>query len=74
MLQLIHGAADFARLDIVNYISHGMSKVAEEKSEKEEGAAEPGERDAEGGGALEKYAALVGPANLGAVTHSGGRK
>jgi len=25
-------------------------------------------------GALEKYAALVGPANLGAVTHSGGRK
>ena len=25
-------------------------------------------------GALEKYAALVGPANLGAVTHRGGRK
>ena len=25
-------------------------------------------------GALEKYAALVGPAHLGAVTHSGGRK
>jgi dihydroxy-acid dehydratase len=25
-------------------------------------------------GALEKYARLVGPANLGAVTHSGGRK
>jgi len=25
-------------------------------------------------GVLEKYAALVGPANLGAVTHSGGRK
>src|SRR5205823_2346526 len=25
-------------------------------------------------GALEKYAALVGPANLGAVTHSGARK
>ena len=25
-------------------------------------------------GALEKYAALVGPANLGAVTHSGGRR
>jgi dihydroxy-acid dehydratase len=24
------------------------------------------------GGTLEKYAALVGPANLGAVTHSGG--
>jgi dihydroxy-acid dehydratase len=25
-------------------------------------------------GALEKYARLVGPANLGAVTHSGGRR
>jgi dihydroxy-acid dehydratase len=25
-------------------------------------------------GALEKYAALVGPANLGAVTHSGAKK
>jgi dihydroxy-acid dehydratase len=25
-------------------------------------------------GGLEKYAALVGPANLGAVTHSGGKK
>jgi ATP-dependent Clp protease ATP-binding subunit ClpA len=50
------GKQEVARLDIVNYISHGMSKVAEEKSEKEEGAAEPGERDAEGGGALEKYA------------------
>ena len=25
-------------------------------------------------GALEKYAALVGPANLGAVTHSGGKR
>ena len=35
------GKQDVARLDVVNYISHGMSKVAEEKSEKEEGAAEP---------------------------------
>ena len=43
------------RLDVVNYISHGMSKVAEEKSDKEETTAE-GERDAEGGSALEKYA------------------
>ena len=25
-------------------------------------------------GVLEKYASLVGPANLGAVTHSGARK
>jgi ATP-dependent Clp protease ATP-binding subunit ClpA len=45
-----------ARLDVVNYISHGLSKIAEEKTaEKEEGQAE-GERDPEGGGsALEKY-------------------
>ena len=44
-----------ARLDVVNYISHGLSKIAEEKTDKEEGAAEA-ERDPEGGGsALEKY-------------------
>ncbi|MBV9697359.1 MAG: AAA family ATPase, partial [Gammaproteobacteria bacterium] len=41
------------RLDVVNYISHGVSKV-EDKGEKEESATE-GERDAEGGSALEKY-------------------
>jgi ATP-dependent Clp protease ATP-binding subunit ClpA len=46
---------DVARLDVVNYISHGMSKIAEEKGEKEE-SAEGGEREGEGGGALEKYA------------------
>jgi ATP-dependent Clp protease ATP-binding subunit ClpA len=47
-----------ARLDVVNYISHGLSKIAEEKAtEKEESASQgEGERDAEGGGnALEKY-------------------
>jgi len=42
------------RLDIVNYISHGLSKIAEEKTEKEDGQAD-GERDGEGGSALEKY-------------------
>ncbi|HTT44168.1 MAG TPA: ATP-dependent Clp protease ATP-binding subunit ClpA [Steroidobacteraceae bacterium] len=42
------------RLDVVNYISHGLSKIAEEKTDKEESAAE-GERDAEGGSPLEKY-------------------
>jgi len=43
------------RLDVVNYISHGLSKIAEEKPEKEEAASEA-ERDPEGGGsALEKY-------------------
>src|SRR5690242_2511588 len=46
-----------ARLDVVNYISHGLSKIAEEKAtEKEDSAQGEGERDAEGGGnALEKY-------------------
>jgi ATP-dependent Clp protease ATP-binding subunit ClpA len=46
-----------ARLDVVNYISHGLSKIAEEKTtEKEESAQGEGDRDAEGGGnALEKY-------------------
>jgi ATP-dependent Clp protease ATP-binding subunit ClpA len=44
-----------ARLDVVNYISHGLSKIADEKSEKEEPAGD-GERDPEGAGsALEKY-------------------
>jgi ATP-dependent Clp protease ATP-binding subunit ClpA len=43
------------RLDVVNYISHGLSKIAEEKTEKEEAVPEA-ERDLEGGGsALEKY-------------------
>jgi ATP-dependent Clp protease ATP-binding subunit ClpA len=47
---------DVARLDVVNYISHGLSKVAQERSEKEETPASPeGEREADGS-ALEKYA------------------
>jgi len=48
---------DVARLDVVNYISHGLSKIADDRAEKEEAA--PGteaERDAEGGTALEKFA------------------
>ncbi len=45
-----------SRLDVVNYISHGLSKVAEEKTDKDE-ASPDGERDAEGAGsALDKYA------------------
>ncbi len=40
------------RLDVVNYISHGLSKLAEEKAS-EEPVSE--ERDPEGNGALEKY-------------------
>ena len=42
------------RLDVVNYISHGLSKIAEEKTDKEDTQADP-ERDPEGGSALEKY-------------------
>jgi len=43
------------RLDVVNYISHGLSKIAEEKTDKEESGADA-ERDPEGtGSALEKY-------------------
>jgi ATP-dependent Clp protease ATP-binding subunit ClpA len=48
---------DVARLDVVNYISHGLSKIAEDRPDKDEsppGAeAERGEPD--GGTALEKF-------------------
>ncbi len=52
------GRQDVSRLDVVNYISHGMSKVADEKAEapRDDAAAESADRDTEGGGALEKYA------------------
>jgi ATP-dependent Clp protease ATP-binding subunit ClpA len=42
------------RLDVVNYISHGLSKIAEEKTDKDE-AQPDAERDPEGGSALEKF-------------------
>jgi ATP-dependent Clp protease ATP-binding subunit ClpA len=42
------------RLDVVNYISHGLSKIAEEKTDKEEPGGD-GEREGEGGSALEKF-------------------
>ena len=45
-----------ARLDVVNYISHGLSKIADERTDKDEGQTDA-ERDPEGGGsALDKYA------------------
>ena len=45
-----------ARLDVVNYISHGLSKIADERSDKEETQTDP-DRDPEGtGSALDKYA------------------
>jgi len=43
------------RLDVVNYISHGLSKIAEEKTTDKEDPQSDGERDPEGGSALEKY-------------------
>ena len=50
------GKEGVSRLDVVNFISHGLSG-GEEKSEKEETAAPAAEsRDGEGGSALEKYA------------------
>jgi ATP-dependent Clp protease ATP-binding subunit ClpA len=48
---------DVARLDVVNYISHGLSKISEDRTDKDESApgaeAERGEPD--GGTALEKF-------------------
>jgi ATP-dependent Clp protease ATP-binding subunit ClpA len=43
------------RLDVVNFISHGLSRGSESKTESEEAAPTEGEREGEGG-ALEKYA------------------
>ena len=52
------GRQDVARLDVVNYISHGMSKIAEERGEQkdEPAAAQQASPEADQGGALEKYA------------------
>ena len=48
---------DVSRLDVVNYISHGLSKPGDEPAPpSDETPAAEGERDAEGGSALEKYA------------------
>jgi len=51
------GSQEIARLDVVNYISHGLSKV-EERPEKEEGTSttEPERESEAGSSALEKYA------------------
>jgi ATP-dependent Clp protease ATP-binding subunit ClpA len=47
---------DVARLDVVNYIAHGLSKIAEDRPEKDESVTpSESERDGEGGTALEKY-------------------
>lgn len=49
---------DVARLDVVNYISHGLSKIAEDRPDKDEAApgAETERTEPDGGGtALEKF-------------------
>jgi len=52
------GRQDVSRLDVVNYISHGMSKIADERGEQKEepAAAQQASPEADQGGALEKYA------------------
>jgi len=47
---------DVARLDVTNFVSHGLSKLGDDRPEKEEAASTDGERESEGGTALDKYA------------------
>jgi len=48
---------EISRLDVVNYISHGMSKIVDERGEaKEETATQGAERETESKSALEQYA------------------
>jgi len=48
---------DVARLDVVNFISHGLPRTGEETGPQGDEPAQPEpEREAEGGSALEKYA------------------
>ncbi len=47
---------DVARLDVVNYISHGLTRVGDEPGSKDETPSAEGEREIEGGSSpLEKY-------------------
>jgi ATP-dependent Clp protease ATP-binding subunit ClpA len=69
---------DVARLDVVNFIAHGLSKATgEERSEREEGGtSSDAERDGDAGGnALEKYATnLNDSARKGKIDPLIGRK
>ncbi|HVN42157.1 MAG TPA: ATP-dependent Clp protease ATP-binding subunit ClpA [Steroidobacteraceae bacterium] len=50
------GLQEVSRLDVVNFISHGLPKQGEEReASREEPVAGEGEREAEGSSALEKY-------------------
>ena len=46
---------NISRIDITQFISHGQARNADEKSDKQDPAAGEGEREAEGGSALDKY-------------------
>ncbi|HKK02414.1 MAG TPA: ATP-dependent Clp protease ATP-binding subunit ClpA [Gammaproteobacteria bacterium] len=62
------GLQDVSRLDVVNFISHGLTRTAEESEEKVEGAPEGNEPEKEGeGDPLEKYAN-----NLNRLAEEGG--
>ncbi len=52
------GLQEISRLDVVNFISHGLSKPGDERERpsEEQAPTGEGERDAEGGSALEKFA------------------
>src|SRR5512137_2379659 len=51
------GLQEVSRLDVVNYISHGLSKSGDERETRsEEPSQQEGERDGDGASALEKYA------------------
>jgi ATP-dependent Clp protease ATP-binding subunit ClpA len=52
------GLQEVSRLDVVNFISHGLAKPGDERERPSEEPVQPseGERDAEGGSALDKYA------------------
>jgi ATP-dependent Clp protease ATP-binding subunit ClpA len=68
------GRQNVTRLDIVNFISHGLGKPGESRSEGEEATAE-GEREGEGTSALEKYATnLNAQAQAGRIDPLIGRK
>lgn len=47
---------DISRLDVVNYLAHGISKVDQENEAREEPTAELGQSDADAGSPLQKYA------------------
>jgi ATP-dependent Clp protease ATP-binding subunit ClpA len=69
---------DVSRLDVVNFIAHGLSKASgEERSDRDDGSTSPdAEREGDGGGnALEKYATnLNDSARKGKIDPLIGRK